>query len=39
MSPGAILFMILVLGIVWGGFTFSLVWALRKERSKKRAEK
>ncbi len=39
MNFWAIVFMILILGIVWGGFGFSLFWALRKERAKKEAAK
>lgn len=35
MTTGAVVFMILVLGIVWGGFAFSLAMALRKEKKKR----
>ncbi len=35
MTTGALVFMILILGGVWGGFAFSLYWALRKEKKKK----
>ena len=34
MSPLAILIMVLICGLVWGGFTFFLVRALRSERSR-----
>jgi len=34
MSKVALLTMILVLGVVWGGFILALRLALRKERSK-----
>ncbi|NOY77908.1 MAG: methionine/alanine import family NSS transporter small subunit [Calditrichaeota bacterium] len=36
MTKGAVVFMILILGIIWGGFTVTLVTALRKEKKKKR---
>ena len=34
MSPLAILVMVLICGLVWGGFTFFLVRALKSERSR-----
>lgn len=34
MSTAAVITMIVVVGIVWGGFTFVLTTALRKERKK-----
>ncbi len=34
MTTGAIVFMILILGIIWGGFAFVLTMALRKEKKK-----
>jgi len=36
MTKSAIVFMILILGIIWGGFTVALVMALKKEKKKKR---
>jgi hypothetical protein len=34
MSASGIIFMIIVLGIVWGGFIYSLRVAMRKEHEK-----
>ncbi|GBD92913.1 hypothetical protein BMS3Abin05_00488 [bacterium BMS3Abin05] len=36
MTKGAIIFMVVILGIVWGGFIFSLCFALLKERQKRK---
>ncbi|MFQ5739753.1 MAG: methionine/alanine import family NSS transporter small subunit [Acidobacteriota bacterium] len=35
MNPTAVLTMVLVLSIVWGGFAFCLKIALQREREKK----
>lgn len=35
MSAGTIIFMVLVLGIIWGGFVYTLKVASRKEVEKK----
>lgn len=37
MSGMAILTMILILGIIWGGFLVTLILALKKERLKARS--
>ncbi|NOZ62703.1 MAG: methionine/alanine import family NSS transporter small subunit [Calditrichaeota bacterium] len=34
MEATAILMMILLIGLIWGGFAFSLTLALKKERKK-----
>ena len=34
MEPITVLTMVVVIGIVWGGFVFVLITALNKERSK-----
>ena len=38
MSDGAIITMILILGIVWGGFLLLLIYALRREAGKSRRD-
>jgi len=35
MTPEAILFMVLMLGIVWGGFAYTLYFGTRRERLKR----
>ena len=35
MTTGAIVFMVLVLGVVWGGFALTLAMALQKEKKKR----
>ena len=35
MSTGAVIIMVLVLSVVWGGVTIALVMAWRQERRKK----
>lgn len=34
MEPTALFMMILLLGLIWGGFVFTLILAIRKERDK-----
>lgn len=36
MSGGALVTMLLILGVVWGGFTILLAYALRREAAKRR---
>lgn len=37
MSPGALILMVLVLGVIWGGAAAALIAAWRLERSRDRA--
>ena len=39
MSTGAVIIMVLVLSVVWGGVTVALVMAWRQEKRKKAKEK
>ncbi len=38
MTGGALITMILILGIVWGGFMLLLIYALRREAGKSRRD-
>ena len=37
MSAGGIITMIVVLGVVWGGFVYTLRMAIKREQAKKHA--
>ena len=38
MEPTALVMMIILLGLIWGGFAFTLRLAIRKERVKKNTD-